>query len=236
MIAHGDRTRARRGAMNEFVMLGIGLVLTVGTGLFVASEFSLVNLDRYDLEARQARGEKRLAPTIKALRITSTHLSGAQLGITLTTLLTGYTFEPAISSLLGGPLDAPSACPRPSSPASAPSSASCSRPCSRWSSASSCRRTSPSPCRSRRPSSSCRSRRSSRPSSSRSSCSSTTRPTPSSASMGIEPKEELSGARSRRGAQLAGAPLRARGHARRRPRDAAGPHAALLGARRGRRA
>ena len=31
-------------------------------------------------------------------------LSGAQLGITLTTLLTGYTFEPAISSLLRGPL------------------------------------------------------------------------------------------------------------------------------------
>jgi CBS domain containing-hemolysin-like protein len=90
--------------MNEFVMLGIGLVLTVGTGFFVASEFSLVNLDRGDLEAREARGEKRLAPTIKALRITSTHLSGAQLGITLTTLLTGYTFEPAISSLLASPL------------------------------------------------------------------------------------------------------------------------------------
>ncbi|MBA8811944.1 hemolysin family protein [Frigoribacterium faeni] len=90
--------------MNEWVMLGIGLILTVGTGLFVASEFSLVNLDRSELEAREARGEKRLAPTIKALRITSTHLSGAQLGITLTTLLTGYTFEPAISSMLSGPL------------------------------------------------------------------------------------------------------------------------------------
>ena len=85
-------------------MVGVGLVLTVGTGLFVASEFSLVNLDRHELEQRQARGEKRLGPTIKALRITSTHLSGAQLGITLTTLLTGYTFEPAISSMLRGPL------------------------------------------------------------------------------------------------------------------------------------
>ncbi|MGL3151647.1 hemolysin family protein [Microbacterium sp. A82] len=90
--------------MNEWVMLGIGLVLTVGTGLFVASEFALVNLDRNDLENRQSRGEKRLGPTIKALRITSTHLSSAQLGITLTTLLTGYTFEPAVSSLLSGPL------------------------------------------------------------------------------------------------------------------------------------
>ena len=90
--------------MYELMMLGVGLILTVGTGLFVASEFALVNLDRNDLEARQARGEKRLGPTIRALKITSTHLSSAQLGITLTTLLTGYTFEPAISSLLRGPL------------------------------------------------------------------------------------------------------------------------------------
>ncbi|MBG6107855.1 hemolysin family protein [Frigoribacterium sp. CG_9.8] len=90
--------------MNEWIMVGIGLVLTVGTGLFVASEFALVNLDRNDLEGRRDRGETRLGPTIRALKITSTHLSGAQLGITLTTLLTGYTFEPAISSLLAGPL------------------------------------------------------------------------------------------------------------------------------------
>ncbi|MGP4032769.1 hemolysin family protein [Pseudarthrobacter sp. 1C304] len=92
--------------MYEWIMIGVGLILTVGTGMFVASEFALVNLDRNDLETRQARGEKRLAPTIKALKITSTHLSGAQLGITLTTLLTGYTFEPAISKLLSGPLTA----------------------------------------------------------------------------------------------------------------------------------
>jgi CBS domain containing-hemolysin-like protein len=90
--------------MYELIMIGVGLVLTVGTGLFVASEFALVNLDRNDLESRQSRGEKRLGPTIAALKITSTHLSGAQLGITLTTLLTGYTFEPAVTSLLRTPL------------------------------------------------------------------------------------------------------------------------------------
>ncbi|MFL0712307.1 MAG: hemolysin family protein [Microcella pacifica] len=92
------------------------MLLTIGTGLFVASEFALVNLDRSELEARQARGEKRLGPTISALKITSTHLSSAQLGITLTTLLTGYTMEPAISSLLAGPLTAlglPEAAVRP---------------------------------------------------------------------------------------------------------------------------
>ena len=90
----------------EWILLGAGVLLTIGTGFFVASEFALVNLDRSDLEARQARGEKRLGPTIAALRITSTHLSSAQLGITLTTLLTGYTMEPAISMMLAGPLTA----------------------------------------------------------------------------------------------------------------------------------
>ncbi|RNE56819.1 hemolysin family protein [Cryobacterium tepidiphilum] len=87
--------------MLEWLMLAIGVILTVGTGFFVASEFSLVNLDRSDLEARRQAGETRLGMTIEALKITSTHLSSAQLGITLTTLLTGYMFEPAISGLLG---------------------------------------------------------------------------------------------------------------------------------------
>ncbi len=73
--------------LSEWIMLGVGLLLTIGTGLFVASEFALVNLDRGDLEARRARGESRLTMTIA-----------------LTTLLTGYTMEPAISSLLRGPL------------------------------------------------------------------------------------------------------------------------------------
>lgn len=84
----------------DYVMLGVGLLLTIGTGLFVASEFALVNLDRADLEARRAAGESRLSLTIDALRMTSTHLSSAQLGITLTTLLTGYTMEPALTNLL----------------------------------------------------------------------------------------------------------------------------------------
>lgn len=90
--------------MPDLLLLAIGLVLTVGTGFFVASEFALVNIDRSDLEARERRGEKGLGMTIGALKITSTHLSSAQLGITLTTLLTGYTLEPAFSAFLEPPL------------------------------------------------------------------------------------------------------------------------------------
>ena len=74
----------------DVVMLIGGILLTLGTGVFVASEFALVNLDRADVEARRDRGETGLAPVIGALKVTSTHLSSAQLGITLTTLLTGY--------------------------------------------------------------------------------------------------------------------------------------------------
>lgn len=92
------------GLWFDLVLLAIGVVLTFGTGLFVAAEFALVNLDRSDLEARSRNGEKGLDRTIAALKITSTHLSSAQLGITLTTLLAGYTFEPALSAFIDAPL------------------------------------------------------------------------------------------------------------------------------------
>ncbi|MCM3505372.1 MULTISPECIES: hemolysin family protein [unclassified Curtobacterium] len=87
----------------DIVMLVGGILLTLGTGVFVASEFALVNLDRAEVEARRDRGESGLAPVIAALKVTSTHLSSAQLGITLTTLLTGYLLEPSIATLLEAP-------------------------------------------------------------------------------------------------------------------------------------
>jgi CBS domain containing-hemolysin-like protein len=84
----------------EWLAFALGLLLTVGTGFFVAAEFALVNLDRPELEARRERGERGLSLTIRALQRTSTHLSSAQLGITLTTLLTGFVMEPALAALL----------------------------------------------------------------------------------------------------------------------------------------
>lgn len=92
--------------MNDWVLLAIGILLTFGTGVFVAAEFSLVALDKHELERRRDDGETGLARVIQGLSKTSTHLSSAQLGITLTTLLAGYTLEPALSSFLDGPLAA----------------------------------------------------------------------------------------------------------------------------------
>jgi CBS domain containing-hemolysin-like protein len=86
--------------MNEWYLLGLGVVLTIGTGIFVASEFSLINLERTELEGRQERGERGLQASIRALKRTSTHLSGAQLGITLTTMLTGFLAEPSLAKIL----------------------------------------------------------------------------------------------------------------------------------------
>ena len=86
--------------MNDWLAVALGVALTLGTGLFVASEFSLINLDRNELEARRTRGERGLSNSIRALKETSTHLSGAQLGITITTMLAGFLFEPAIARLL----------------------------------------------------------------------------------------------------------------------------------------
>lgn len=91
--------------MTAWVLLGVGVVLTAFTGLFVAAEFSLVTLDRPELEARRERGERRLGLTIRALKRTSTHLSSAQVGITITTLLAGFAFEPSIAELLHKPFE-----------------------------------------------------------------------------------------------------------------------------------
>ncbi|MGA1532754.1 MAG: CNNM domain-containing protein, partial [Aquiluna sp.] len=86
--------------MSDYLLLVFGVLLVLGTGLFVASEFAIINVDKVDLESRKADGEKGLELPIKAVSTTATQLSSAQLGITLTTLLTGFVAEPALSRLL----------------------------------------------------------------------------------------------------------------------------------------
>ena len=86
--------------MSDYPLLAFAVVLTLGTGLFVASEFSLISTDRAQLMADRDSGEKGLDLPIRAVAKTSTHLSSAQLGITLTTLLTGFVAEPALTRML----------------------------------------------------------------------------------------------------------------------------------------
>ena len=86
--------------MTDWLMVALGVVLTAGTALFVAGEFSLVALDPSTVETRAAEGERRAATVRRALGRLSTLLSGAQVGITLTTILLGYTTQSTIASLL----------------------------------------------------------------------------------------------------------------------------------------
>jgi CBS domain containing-hemolysin-like protein len=51
-------------------------------------------------------GDTAAKPLLKCLKSLSTQLSSCQLGITMTTLLTGYVMEPSVGALLEGPLAA----------------------------------------------------------------------------------------------------------------------------------
>jgi CBS domain containing-hemolysin-like protein len=74
-------------------------LLTVGNAFFVAAEFGLVTVDRAEIDKRADAGDKRARTVRHALHELSFQLSGTQLGITLTALLTGYLAEPALSRL-----------------------------------------------------------------------------------------------------------------------------------------
>ncbi|GIG58057.1 membrane protein [Longispora fulva] len=76
------------------------MLLTVGSAFFVAAEFSLVTVDRGLIEQQAAAGDRKSKTVQKALRNLSFQLSGAQLGITITALLSGYLAKPAIAHLI----------------------------------------------------------------------------------------------------------------------------------------
>lgn len=107
----------------DWIMVAVGVILTAGTAVFVAGEFSLVTIDPAVIgdsddpegdrpgrtgsgsasthAARPALGHGMRDRSVRtALRHLSTELSSAQVGITLTTILLGYTAQPALNSLL----------------------------------------------------------------------------------------------------------------------------------------
>ncbi|MFC3299750.1 HlyC/CorC family transporter [Arthrobacter agilis] len=88
----------------EWIYLAAGVLLVLGTGFFVAVEFSLVALDQTYVQKAVDDGDTRAEPLLRCLKSLSTQLSSCQLGITLTTLLTGYVMEPSVGRLLETPL------------------------------------------------------------------------------------------------------------------------------------
>jgi CBS domain containing-hemolysin-like protein len=74
-------------------------LLTLGNAFFVAAEFGLVTVDRVEIDKRAEQGDRRARTVRQALHELSFQLSGAQFGITITALLTGYLAEPALARL-----------------------------------------------------------------------------------------------------------------------------------------
>ncbi|MFJ8298019.1 hemolysin family protein [Streptomyces sp. NPDC094447] len=91
--------------MNAALGLLAVLVLTAGTGYFVAQEFAYVAADRLALAREADTGDKRAARALKVLERLSFMLSGAQLGITVTGLVVGFLAEPSVSALIKPALD-----------------------------------------------------------------------------------------------------------------------------------
>ncbi|MFI0241063.1 hemolysin family protein [Streptomyces sp. NPDC016845] len=92
--------------LGQFLFLALALALTLACALFVAAEFSLTTVERADLERAAQAGERGASGALKAVRRLTFQLSGAQLGITVTSLVIGMLAEPSLAALLRGPLEA----------------------------------------------------------------------------------------------------------------------------------
>ncbi|MGH8936544.1 MAG: hemolysin family protein [Acidimicrobiia bacterium] len=80
--------------------------LILANAFFVAGEFALVAVERNRVERLAEEGSRRAGRVLEALRSLSFQLSGAQLGITVTTLVLGFLAEPTIAVLLEPLLEA----------------------------------------------------------------------------------------------------------------------------------
>jgi CBS domain containing-hemolysin-like protein len=92
--------------VTEWLLVLGAVLLTAGTALFVAAEFSLVAIDRPTVQRAIDEGDSRARVVLQSIKQLSTQLSAAQVGITITTLVVGYLAQPSIGALLSGPLAA----------------------------------------------------------------------------------------------------------------------------------
>ena len=81
-------------------LLAVVVVLVAANALFVGVEFGYLTVDRNEVRALKEDGDTRATALDSSLAATSTNLSGAQLGITLSSLLVGYLTGPSVGELL----------------------------------------------------------------------------------------------------------------------------------------
>lgn len=90
-------------------MTGISLALTLGlllaNGFFVAVEFALIASRRTRLEELVEGGSAVARVALGSMRHLNLQLAGAQLGITMASLVLGYVAEPTVAGLIEGAIE-----------------------------------------------------------------------------------------------------------------------------------
>lgn len=88
--------------MDATTILGLvaAALLIAANAVFVAVEFALVAVDRIRIEQLAAKGRRAARSTLSLLKSLSFQLSGAQFGITVTSLALGFIARPSIAAAL----------------------------------------------------------------------------------------------------------------------------------------
>jgi len=86
------------------ILLVVLLLLVAANALFVGVEFGYLTVDRREVRRLGEEGDRRSRTLDEALSKTSTNLSGAQLGITVSSLVVGYLTGPSVGELVTGAL------------------------------------------------------------------------------------------------------------------------------------
>lgn len=92
--------------MSVEMSLSFAAFVLFGNAFFVGAEFSLVSARRSSMELLAAGGSRRAKVTLAAMEQVSVMLAGAQLGITLCSLVFAAVGEPVIAHLLEEPFAA----------------------------------------------------------------------------------------------------------------------------------
>src|SRR6478752_9290484 len=89
--------------MGDFLGVILTVALLAANGFFVGAEFALISARRDRLEALAEQGKHSAVTVIRAGENLPQMLAGAQLGITICSILLGRVGEPAVAHLLEKP-------------------------------------------------------------------------------------------------------------------------------------
>lgn len=86
--------------MNDYVALGVAVLLLALNFFFVGAEFALISARRSQIEPLAQSGSRWAKITLRAMEQVSLMMAGAQLGITICSVGLGAVGEPAVAHLL----------------------------------------------------------------------------------------------------------------------------------------